>query len=202
MNELPSNSDRNITSQQRREHPEPVEASEPIPWGMLLLAAALVVFSACYIAVSALDAPASWGDGREEGELSAKRDGPTGPDGASLYRNFCAACHQAQGQGIPGTFPPLAGSEWVNGRDTTMAAIVMQGVSGPLGVGNVTYDGVMPGFRDRLGDAEAAALFTFIRSQWGNTGGAVSKQAVATTRELHAARTTPFTWKKDLPDHE
>ncbi|HET9799417.1 MAG TPA: c-type cytochrome, partial [Gemmatimonadaceae bacterium] len=54
-----------------------------------------------------------------------------GADGKQVYSTTCAACHQATGEGIEGTYPPLAGSDWVNGDDAKVVRIVLNGVSGP-----------------------------------------------------------------------
>jgi len=101
------------------------------------------------------------------------------PDGASLYTNTCAACHQADGKGIPGAFPPLANSQVVNGEDPElMIRIVLQG-----------YDahpewGQMPGFAGLLTDGEIAAIINHEKSSWGNDAPAVSVEQVADIRKM------------------
>ena len=95
-------------------------------------------------------------------------------------------------------FPPLAGSEWVTGKESTLAAVVLHGVDGPLTVKGSTYNGAMPAFAAQLGDAELAALLTHIRSQWGNTAAPVTAEAVAAARQETAARTTPFKGDAEL----
>lgn len=117
---------------------------------------------------------------------SVKKDKPgTGesgvaglPDGAALYTNTCAACHQADGKGLPGAFPPLAGSTIVNDADPgQLIRIILQG-----------YDarpeyGVMAPFADVLGDEEIAAIATHERSSWGNKAPAVTAEEVKKIRE-------------------
>ncbi len=85
--------------------------------------------------------------------------------GASFAAN-CAACHQANGQGLPGVFPPLAGSEWVVGDPKVLANILLHGVSGKIEVAGQSFDGMMPAFA-QLSDAESAGVLTHIRSTWG-----------------------------------
>ena len=187
-----------ILAQQRREHPEPRESPNPVPWPVLALVTLLLAFGVVYIAVSRVDTPGAWGDGRTAAELMGAPQGAAGgaaggaADGAAVYAARCVACHQAGGTGVAGVFPPLAGSEWVNGRDSTAAAIVLQGVSGPITVKGARYDGAMPSFKGQLGDAEVAAVLTHLRSQWGNRAAPVSAEVVAGVRERLKALDAPF----------
>ncbi|MEX2594294.1 MAG: cbb3-type cytochrome c oxidase subunit II [Anditalea sp.] len=101
------------------------------------------------------------------------------PDGANLYTNTCAACHQADGKGIPGAFPPLANSPVVNDADPElMIRIIMQG-----------YDahpewGQMPGFANLLTDEEIAAIINHEKSGWGNNAPEVSVEQVTDIRKM------------------
>jgi mono/diheme cytochrome c family protein len=171
-----------ILAQQQRENPEPHERSNPIPWPMGLLVAAMLAFGIVYIASSAGEPRAS----------SAK------VDGAALYASVCAACHQATGQGLPGVFPPLAGSEWVNGNEATLAAIVLHGVNGPLTVMGSSYSGAMPAFKQQLDDAQIAAVLSHLRSQWGNGSASVEASTVAKVRDATKTRGGPFAGGEEL----
>jgi cytochrome c len=115
--------------------------------------------------------------------------------GESVYKQTCIACHQPTGQGIPGAFPPLAGSEWVTDLDPTrMIRIVLHGLEGPIRVRGVQYPGTaMPPHRDLLDDRKLAAVVTFARHAWGNNAPAVDPEAVARERRSHASRTKPWT---------
>ena len=112
-------------------------------------------------------------------------------DGGAIFAANCAACHQANGQGLPGVFPPLAGSEWVVGDPKVLANILLHGVSGKIEVAGQSFDGMMPAFA-QLSDAEIAGVLTHIRSTWGNQSEAISADFVASEREAGSARTTPF----------
>jgi len=185
--------------QQAREHPEPQERSRPVPRAMLVLAALLTTFGIGYIAHSELDGPPSFGDERVHAELRAAQGaGAAAADGAALYAARCAACHQASGEGVPGVFPPLAGSEWVSGSERRLAAIVLHGVTGSLTVKGIRYDGVMPAFKDQLGDAELAALLSHLRAQWGQGAAIVTAAHVGETRTRTAQRGTPFDGDREL----
>jgi mono/diheme cytochrome c family protein len=88
-------------------------------------------------------------------------------DGAEIFADQCAACHQANGQGAAGQFPPLArNSDLFLARDYP-ARVVLFGLSGKITIGGESFDGVMPPL-DVLKDEEIAAVVRFVRSAWGN----------------------------------
>ncbi|MCE4553907.1 c-type cytochrome [Roseateles cellulosilyticus] len=195
--------DPQITPQQQRENPDPLEGSNPVPNFVRAGIVLALLFGIAYITTADIETPADWGDGRQAGELAGvKPKGGAKVDGAALFSSLCAACHQATGQGLPGVFPPLAGSEWVQGRDSTTAAILLHGISGPLTVRGNTYNGAMPAFGGQLSDEQIAAVLTHVRSQWGNTAAPVTPETVAEARAATAQRTAPFGGDKELPPHD
>jgi len=114
---------------------------------------------------------------KEEGMSGDKSSG--GLDGENLFKQTCAACHQDNGKGVVGAFPPLAGSKIVNNEDPGMLIkIVLQGYDAR------TDYGVMPPFGDQLTDAEIAAITTHERSSWGNDAPAVKEEDVKKIREF------------------
>lgn len=189
-----------IHPQQQRENPEPQEGSRPMPWFVLVLTALLLGFGVLYIARSAIVNGPAMGDGRSTAELRGAAPVAVGAavDGAAVYASRCVACHQASGAGLPGVFPPLAGSEWVAGKETTLIAVVLHGASGALTVKGSTYNGAMPAFGAQLQDAELAAVLTHVRSQWGNRAAPVTADTVATVRKETAARAEPFKGDAEL----
>ncbi|MEW6704080.1 MAG: cytochrome c [Pseudomonadota bacterium] len=189
-----------IHPQQQRENPEPHESANPMPWGVIVLTALLLGFGAAYIARSSLGNAPALGDGRSAAELQGAAPAAAGAaaDGAAVYAARCAACHQAGGSGLPGVFPPLAGSEWVLGKPSTLVALVLHGASGPLTVRGRTYDGAMPGFGAQLPDAELAAVLTHLRSQWGHSAEPVTADMVAEVRQATAGRSGPFKGDAEL----
>jgi cbb3-type cytochrome c oxidase subunit III len=112
--------------------------------------------------------------------------------GAQIFSSTCAACHQAQGEGTD-RYPPLAGSEWVNGSESRLVRIILHGLIGDVEVQGQVYNGAMPAWGPSLSDAEIAAVATYIRSSFGNQSLPVSVATVAEARAATAARTTPFT---------
>ncbi|HDZ38281.1 MAG TPA: c-type cytochrome [Marinobacter sp.] len=116
------------------------------------------------------------------------------PDGAALFGAHCSACHQASGQGIPGAFPPLAGSKWLQGDPAIPVAIVHDGLQGNIEVAGNTFQGAMPKFGGQLSDAELAAVLSYTRSQWGNDASDISPKVVAEHKERFGDRAV---WSAD-----
>lgn len=112
--------------------------------------------------------------------------GPWYDSGAQAnFRHYCADCHGAQGQGggPGGAFPPLAGNRAVLRSDPgNMLRSILQGGYAPTTVGNPAPHG-MPPFMQTLGDAEIAALATYIRQSWGNQGATVATMEVFRARQ-------------------
>ncbi len=109
-------------------------------------------------------------------------------NGAQVYNN-CLGCHQANGAGIPGTFPPLAGHipqilALPGGREWLIQAVLF-GLQGPITVRGNNYNGLMPAY-PQLSDAEIAAVLNHIATQWGNTF--PQGQAPFTPAEVQAQR--------------
>jgi mono/diheme cytochrome c family protein len=186
--------------QQARENPEPQEGSNPMPWFVILLTALLLVFGVVYIVQSDLTDPPAWGDGRSVADLQGAAPLAAGAqvDGAAVYASRCAACHQASGAGLAGAFPPLAASEWVTGKASTLVALVLHGINGPLTVKGKTYNGAMPAFGTQLQDAEIAAVLTHIRNQWGNAAEAITAETVVQVRKDTEGQTAPYSGDADL----
>ena len=102
-------------------------------------------------------------------------------DGGAVFQANCASCHQANGEGIPGAFPPIAGGEIPNGDAAEHIKTVLKGKSGPITVKGQQYNGAMPPF-SQLSDQEIAAVVSFERTSWGNKGGAVTPDQVRALR--------------------
>jgi mono/diheme cytochrome c family protein len=87
--------------------------------------------------------------------------------GAVLYEDFCIQCHMPNGQGVTGTFPPLAGSDWLQSKRTKSIHAVKYGQQGPIEVNGVTYNGIMT--RIGLDDNEVADVLNYVMNSWGNS---------------------------------
>ena len=114
-------------------------------------------------------------------------------DGAELYMTRCMSCHQMNGRGVPGVFPPLSNSEWVTGDKGTLIRIVLNGMTGEMKVGDEVYSGAMPPWQTFLDDKQTADLLTYIRSSWENDTTAVTPAEVAAVRKAVADRKQPWT---------
>jgi len=177
---------------QERENAEPEERMRPMPLTAAAVVVVMVLFGVLYLFLSDPVGTAQLGDRRTLADLSGPAPAAPGAalDGKALFAAQCAACHQATGKGLPGVFPPLDGSEWVQGEPRVLANILLHGVTGEITVKGQTYQGAMPSFQ-QLGDAELAALATYIRSSWSNKAGAVEPGLFAQERQA-STRTTPF----------
>lgn len=118
------------------------------------------------------------------GELPRERDENASilKLGEIVYEQYCLACHQLDGSGVPGMYPPLRETEWVTGDKNTLIEVVMNGLSGTIEVNGEVYNQEMAasGF---LSDEEIAAVLTYIRNGFGNDSGGVSAAEVASIRE-------------------
>jgi ubiquinol-cytochrome c reductase cytochrome b subunit len=98
--------------------------------------------------------------------------------GAAIYAQSCAGCHGAAGQGTPGVFPPLAKSEYV-ADDKKLIHALLYGLQGAVTVEGKTYNGMMPAWKGQLTDPDIAAVATYVRKSWGNTGGPITEADLA-----------------------
>jgi mono/diheme cytochrome c family protein len=93
--------------------------------------------------------------------------GPAKVDGSAVFHEQCVACHQAQAQGVPGQFPPLAGNgDLFLSRDFP-ARVVLFGLSGKIKVKDQQIDSTMPPL-DFLSDDQIAAVVEYVRGSFGN----------------------------------
>jgi nitrite reductase (NO-forming)/hydroxylamine reductase len=106
--------------------------------------------------------------------------------GEAVYQTVCMACHQADGKGLPGAFPPLAGSDYLLGDKERAVGVVLRGLQGEVVVNGVKYNSVMPAMT-QLSDKEIADVVTYALNTWGNKGGTVSTSLVAAERAKVAA---------------
>lgn len=187
----------------QRERPEPVEGSEPLNLWLVVFIAVLLFWAGSYLT--------QYSGGFRADEFSENQINPAPPPvvggsggddpvakavkaGTPLYVTYCAPCHQGDGNGLPGQFPPLAGSEWVVAEGPNrIIRIVLHGLSGPIVVKGSTYNNQMNAFRDSMDDVQIANVVTYIRNSFGNKASAVTAAEVAAIRTATAARSDPWT---------
>jgi len=89
-----------------------------------------------------------------------------------VYMQTCIACHQPTGLGIPGAFPPLAGTEYTQGESRRMIAMTLKGVNPPLKVKEMTYVVPMPPLPTQFpilaDDNKLADVINYVRNSFGN----------------------------------
>jgi mono/diheme cytochrome c family protein len=96
--------------------------------------------------------------------------------GEKIYAQQCAWCHGERGEGVAGTFPPLAGNRAVNMRNASnLVQVVRRGGFLPATEGNPQPYG-MPPFGHLLDDPDIAAVLSYVRASWGNTGAEVTQR--------------------------
>lgn len=189
-----------IHAQVLREKAEPRDGHEAIPVALFIAILALCMWGGWYLSEHdadydprVLDGPAAFAraPARAGGTRTQARLDPMAV-GKRSYASYCITCHQPDGKGIPGSFPPLAGSEWVLGDERILARIVLHGLQGPITLEGITYDDLMPA-RGTLSDVRLAGVLTYIRSSWGNRAGEVTPESVAAVRAAERARQGPWT---------
>ncbi len=121
--------------------------------------------------------------------------------GKKNFELVCATCHQVTGLGVPGVYPPLAESEWVNGSEERLIRIVLHGLKGPVSVKGTVYSAAaMPVFGKVAGsgynwsDDKIAAVLTYIRASFGNKAPAVTSEQVAA---IHAKEGDRKEWSAE-----
>lgn len=121
--------------------------------------------------------------------------------GKRSYEQVCSTCHQATGKGIEGIYPPLAGSEWVQGSPERVISIVLHGLKGPITVEGKQFGAAaMPAFGQfpdsgyKWTDDRIAAVLTYIRQEWGNKADPITAEQVAA---VHAKEGTRKEWTQE-----
>jgi len=111
-------------------------------------------------------------DNLEKGIVSA---------GEKIFSVYCAACHQNDGKGASGRFPPLVGTDWVTGDKKRLIRILLNGLEGAIEVNGETYINAMPQ-HSFLKDEEIANVLTYIRQNLGNTASEITAKEVTEIR--------------------
>lgn len=190
-----------------REKSEPSEGYSPMPLFLLGFVSTMIFVVAIYFIhnrgglTSGIGEAAMIYDERFDPKIHGNHAaGPKEIDplvaGKRTFSQVCATCHQATGMGVPGVYPPLAGSEWVNGSEERVIRILLHGLAGPVEVAGNSFNGNMPAFGPggsyAWDDAKIAYVLTYVRSEWGNTGGAITPEQVTAVREATAGHTGQY----------
>src|SRR5216110_1759609 len=110
-----------------------------------------------------------------------------------IFSANCQTCHQANGLGVAGQYPPLAGSEFTNGGSRRMGMIVLKGLQGPVKVkGQQFGSAVMQPWDKTFTDQKIADVLTYERSDWGNKASPVIAEQIAALRKELASHPESF----------
>lgn len=201
-----------------QEHPEPVdrltphyreeelqpEGAAPVPAFVWITIIGTIVVGFFYLGLYVGDfSPYPWlqqPDSTVVQPAAAAADDEV--DGAEVYSARCASCHQLDGTGMAGAFPPLAGSTWVTGDAGRLVRIILNGLSGPVEVDGEVFNSFMPGWGTILSDAEIAAVATFVRSEWGNDASPVTPEMAAAVRSVTRSNTAWTVADLEQPDNQ
>src|SRR5436190_14177568 len=203
----------------QREKREPRVGAEPLSIWLIAVYGLAVFFGGAYLgrysgnfSGEALD---PYGG---EPQAMKKAAGPQGEQqqaelsprdrGKKIFSANCQTCHQANGLGVAGQYPPLAGSEFTTGGSHRMAMIVLKGLQGPVKVKGQQYgSAVMQPWDKTLTDQKIADVITYERSEWGNNASPVAAEQIAALRKELADHPNSFTEPEllavpdeDLPD--
>jgi mono/diheme cytochrome c family protein len=191
-----------------REKPDPREGFEPVNLWLVVLIAGLLFWGGSYL---------SHYSGRFEADefqevprgKAVGGGGPVDPTaavkqaGMLAFNNVCAACHNDDGMGKPGTAPPLAGSDWVNAENgNRIIRIALHGLQGAIKV-NASNEfnlpsAQMPPQGSVFDDKTIAAVLTYIRSAWGNKAGEIKPEQVKAIRDQEKAHESAIWTVDDL----
>ncbi len=108
--------------------------------------------------------------------------------GQQLFGGTCSVCHQANGEGLAGVFPPLAKSDYIAKDPKRAIGIILNGLTGKVSVNGKDYNSVMPPM-NQLNNDEIANILTYVFNTWGNYFGSV------TADEVKKIRAQPVTAK-------
>ncbi len=132
--------------------------------------------------------------------LASAQDAPPADvmtKGQQVYMMVCFACHQPTGQGLPGMFPPLAGSDWAAAaKPDRLIRMVLHGITGPIKVNGQPFNTpapLMPAQGATLNNEQIAAVLTYVRNSFGNRAGVVTPDQVQVIREAEKSRTAMWT---------
>src|SRR6201993_3935557 len=188
----------------QREKREPRVGAEPLSMWLIAIYGLAIFFGGAYLGrysgnfitggLDPMGAPpppkkaVAGGPGEQAVELSPR------DRGKKFFSANCQTCHQANGLGVPGQYPPLAGSEFTTGGSRRMAMIVLKGLQGPVEVKGQQYGtAVMQPWDKTLTDKQIGDVMTYERSEWGNSASPVTAEQIAALRKELAGRSESFT---------
>jgi len=123
----------------------------------------------------------------QKGELTAQDQIRAGQ---ALFSGTCSVCHQANGAGLAGVFPPLAKSDYLTTDPKRAIGVLLHGLTGKVSVNGQEYNSVMPPM-NQLNDDEVANILTYVLNSWDNVGGRILADDVRKVRASKPAVAAP-----------
>lgn len=185
-----------VHAQLRKQKPDKASGYSFLPLGILGLMCSAVFLGAIYLAnYSVRFDPLVVNQHAKREKPGAIVQAPISPAvlGKKVFSSICITCHQATGQGVPGVYPPLAGSEWAQGDEERIVRIVLYGLNGPITVEGKEFNNAMAALGTVLKDEQIAHALTYVRQEWGNKAPEVKPETVARIRAEVGNRTAPWT---------
>lgn len=185
-----------VHAQLQKTKPEKTGGYPLLPLGILGLMCTAVFFGSIYLAHNSIRFdPLVYNEHANREKPGTQKVVPLtrAQLGKKVFDMTCIACHQATGLGVPGQYPPLAGSDWAQGSEERIIRIVLHGLNGPIKVGDKEYNNVMAPLGEALKDEQIANAISYVRASWGNTAPEVTPEAVAKVRADTAGRKTYWT---------
>ena len=180
----------------RKQKPDKANGYAFLPLGILGLMCSSVFFGSIYLAHYSLrfdPLVTNEHAKREKPGAVVQTAVPPAVLGKKVFTTICIACHQATGLGLPGIYPPLAGSEWAQGSEERIIRIVLHGLNGPITVEGKEFTNAMAALGGVLKDEQIANALTYVRQEWGNKAPEVKAETVARIRAEVGNRTSPWT---------
>ena len=194
-------------------HPsEPAEGYALLPLGLLGFMSTLILVCCTYFVYHRGGFDPLVQDGRYDPSANAGVEVPLTHDqivaqGKKLFGQTCIQCHQATGLGAAGAYPPLAGSDIVQGSEERVIRIVLEGLHDPIKVNGAVFPtgNVMPPFSPGMpngiynwSDKKIAYVLTYVRQEWGNKAPEITEDKVKEIHDLTKDRKTGWT-EAELP---
>ena len=107
--------------------------------------------------------------------------------GKEVYILECQSCHMAEGEGLPGVYPPVAKTDYLKQPTPFLINIILKGQTGEIMVNGTKYNTPMPA-QDYLTDEKISDVLNYIRNTWTNKGAAITPAQVKTQREKNKAQ--------------
>jgi mono/diheme cytochrome c family protein len=184
--------------------PEPTEGFKTMPLFLLGFVSTMIFVTSIYVVhYRAGFSPMVYDERFDPSKAGAGAKKELTPEqiiaaGKKAYLSACVSCHQVNGMGVAGTYPALAGADWVTGGEDRLIRILLHGLTGPIDGktytgGNMPAFGKVPGGGYNWNEEKISQVLTYIRQEWGNAAAPVTKDKVVEILAAEKTRAKPWT---------